>query len=213
MKDSLYKNKEWLYEKYIIQKLTMKQIGIIANCDDKTVYYWLKKYEIPTRSRADSIKENSYIKLVAAGLAKHPWLGKHRSDEDKRKSSEKQKGKPRNHHGKNNPMFGKKGESHPNWKGGVTPERGEVTNSLEWKSVQQLVYIRDEKTCQRCGHKSNGKCIKRGKRNVVDMCIHHIVPFYESEKLRCDLNNLILLCLDCHYWVHSNKNTNKEYIQ
>jgi len=29
---------------------------------------------------------------------------------------------------------------------------------------------------------------------------------------RCDINNLVLLCESCHYWVHSSANTNKEFI-
>ena len=33
-----------------------------------------------------------------------------------------------------------------------------------------------------------------------------------NKEMRADENNLILLCVDCHRWVHSNENIDKEYI-
>ena len=42
--------------------------------------------------------------------------------------------------------------------------------------------------------------------------IHHIIPFV-YEDYRLDIDNLALLCYDCHKWVHSKKNTNQEFIK
>ena len=45
----LYKNKEWLYQKYIIEKLTCKQIGELTNHHPRTIHSWLIRYDIPRR--------------------------------------------------------------------------------------------------------------------------------------------------------------------
>lgn len=97
-----------------------------------------------------------------------------------------------------NGMYGRTGENSSNWKGGITAERQLFYSSIEWKKARKAVYKRDNRMCQRCGSKGN-------------IHIHHIVSF-ANEKLRADVNNLILLCADCHHWVHSKENINDEYI-
>lgn len=43
------------------------------------------------------------------------------------------------------------------------------------------------------------------------MHIHHIIPI-ENKEYRTDIKNLILLCSKCHGFVHSKKNTDKEFL-
>ena len=100
--------------------------------------------------------------------------------------------------GEKNGMFGRNGENNPNWKGGITPDRQEFYISNGWKNACSAVYKRDGAQCQRCGKQDN-------------LHVHHIVGFSNKE-MRADENNLILLCVDCHRWVHSNKNIDKKYI-
>ena len=104
--------------------------------------------------------------------------------------------------GTDNPMYGRKGGLNPNWKGGVTPERQTFYNSKEWREVVPKVWKRDKATCQKCKHK---------KTEGDEFHIHHIISF-EVEELRMVLSNLVLLCSDCHHWVHSNANVNNEFI-
>lgn len=104
--------------------------------------------------------------------------------------------------GENNPMWGKTKESNPNYKGGVTPERQSFYISSEWKRVRRLIWKRDKAVCQRCGQQ---------KIDNASFHIHHIKSFAHQE-LRCDINNLILLCKPCHQWVHSKRNTNNDYL-
>lgn len=46
--------KETLYDLYIIRKMNQIEIGALYNCDRKNVDYYLKKYEIPKRSRSEA---------------------------------------------------------------------------------------------------------------------------------------------------------------
>ena len=41
--------------------------------------------------------------------------------------------------------------------------------------------------------------------------VHHIVSFAEEE-YRVDPDNLVLLCVKCHRFVHSKKNIEREFI-
>lgn len=102
-----------------------------------------------------------------------------------------------------NGMHGRAGQHNPNWKGGISPERAAFYSSQEWAAVVPLVWKRDKATCQRCKQKQNGG---------PTFHIHHIVSFQVVE-LRAALANLVLLCKECHDWVHSSANVNREFIK
>lgn len=97
----------------------------------------------------------------------------------------------------------KRGAASPHWRGGVTPERQAFNASPEWKEAIGHVYARAGKQCQRCTKPAVGQ--RSGFH------VHHGVPFTVREK-RLDLDNLFLLCPDCHRFVHSRKNVGKEFI-
>jgi hypothetical protein len=99
-----------------------------------------------------------------------------------------------------NGMFGRSKENNPNWRGGITPERQAFYSSLEWSDACKIVWDRDKGICQRCQNKKQ------------KMHIHHIFPFSVVE-LRTDPENLVLLCSECHGFVHSKKNINLEFIK
>lgn len=154
---------------------------------------WLRReYEDNFRS-ANEIAEQFGITEMAILY----WLRKHkipRRDMTKIRSK-----KHWGASGEQNGMYGRSGETNSNWNGGITPDRQSFYISRKWKDACSAVYKRDEAQCQRCGIKNES------------LHVHHVVGF-ENKKLRADIDNLILLCADCHHWVHSNKNTNKEYI-
>lgn len=82
MAKKLYKNKDWLIQKYVSKTHSSIEIAKMVQCNPSTIIYWIKKYKI-------KIRGNKGIK---------------RSESFKRKVS-------RNHadiSGKNNPMWGKK---------------------------------------------------------------------------------------------------------
>lgn len=105
--------------------------------------------------------------------------------------------------GEDNPMHGRRGQMHPGWRGGHTPERAALYNSEEWSRAALAVWKRDKATCQKCGIT---------KRQIGVLHIHHIVSFCVRE-LRAEVSNLVLLCPPCHKWVHGKKNTQKLFIK
>jgi hypothetical protein len=107
--------------------------------------------------------------------------------------------------GEKNGMFGRMGAKNPHWKGGISPERQAVYSSREWAEAVKIVWKRDNHTCQRCGQAWT-------RAGTIVMHIHHIVGF-EVKTLRTEPSNLMLLCEDCHIWIHSKKNVNHEFIK
>ena len=105
--------------------------------------------------------------------------------------------------GEKNGMYGVRGDKHPGWRGGITPERQTVYSSKEWAKASVAVWRRDKRTCQRCG--------KRYSKGMA-FHIHHIVSF-QVVALRTEPSNLVLLCIDCHHFVHSPANVERLFIK
>jgi hypothetical protein len=160
--------------------------------------YWNKQWleaEYAKKSLSDIAKEWG-VGHTAIGY----WLQKHGIKGRTMVEAHQLKEFPRLF-GKDNPMYGVVGDKHPGWRGGVTPERQALYSSTEWAKASRIVWKRDGGKCRRC-EKRYGEC---------SIHIHHVESFANREK-RSDPSNLILLCYDCHRFVHSKKNVNKEYI-
>ena len=125
------------------------------------------------------------------------WLAKH--EIPRRSMSETRSIKHWGVTGEDNPMYGKTGDKNHRWRGGCSPERQACYVSQAWVSAIKDVWARDRAVCRRCG--------KKGKMHV-----HHIVSF-AVEETRTDPDNLILLCVACHRWVHSKRNLAHEFIE
>jgi len=120
-------------------------------------------------------------------------LGKHCSEENKKKLSILHKGVPLS-------IEHKKKLSIAHIKGGVTPIRKILQTKFEYRQWRSDVFTRDDFICQVCG-------VKGGRLNA-----HHIKSFYTiiqyyeittyEEALECDelwnINNGITLCVECH---------------
>ena len=106
--------------------------------------------------------------------------------------------------GSDNPMWNKRGELNPRWLGGVTPERQAFYASHEWKRACSAVWKRDAAACRRCQ-------IRHIDAPDLPFHVHHIVSFADTA-LRADINNLVLVCEICHHFIHSRKNTAREYL-
>ena len=60
-----YCNKNWLNQKYWKEKLSLNQIAEICNCNNETIRYWFKKFDILTRSRGEGthLSKNNHCNL------------------------------------------------------------------------------------------------------------------------------------------------------
>jgi len=51
-----YKNKGWLHQKYIIEKLSAPEIAKICKVPNGTIFNFMRKFKIPTRSISEASK-------------------------------------------------------------------------------------------------------------------------------------------------------------
>lgn len=188
---------------YWDQGLSCVDIGRMVGRDPKTVWAWMKSYGMATRPRgSDERQQFGKGKEIARG-----WF---HSDETKEKLRQARLAdgakcffKPNGEH----VLKGRRGKDHPSWQGGSTPVRQAFYASDEWKSACVKVWHRADAKCERCG--LDHRTIDRDK---VKFHVHHIYGFTRFPHLRADENNLALLCAQCHRWVHSKANTDKEWI-
>lgn len=192
--------KGWLINEYHTLGKTCNQIAREINKDPKRVWEWMKNYGIDINPRGSNYFDN----LDMTGKT---WLGRKHKESTKQKIREARIKDGHVPYLKNGEHWlkGVPREEHPIWKGGLTPERQKVYSSLEWSEAVKQVWKRDNATCQNCGKHHNEY------KNRGTFHIHHIVSFMIKEK-RTDVDNLILLCRDCHLWVHSKKNKNNKFI-
>ena len=159
---------------------------------------WLDDQYTTRKLSANEIAQNGGVTESAILY----WLGKH--DIPRRAMTDIRANKYWGNSGSDNPMWNKRDELNPMWKGGVTPERQSFYTSREWKTACSAVWRRDNATCQRCQmHRDDSK--------DMPFHIHHIESFANAD-LRADIDNLVLLCEACHRFIHSKKNTGREYL-
>ena len=94
------------------------------------------------------------------------------------------------------------GENSPTWKGGLTRKN----YGPNWHSQRRLTRKRDLFICVRCG--------KSEHENGQELSVHHIKLFRlcKDYKEANQLENLVSLCRECHTYIHSNNNINKEFL-
>ena len=193
-------NKEWLEHEYLAMGKSANQIAREINRDSKRVWEWITNYNIPTRSRGH---DTSHLPKDGS-----TWKGKKHSEGTKDKIRQARLNDGHVPYLKDGVhwLTSKAKEDHPNYKGGLTPERQALYSSEEWSQSVKSVWHRDNAICQKCGKHHNSE------KNRGNFHIHHIVSFMVRE-LRSNINNLVLLCKECHRWVHSKENINKEFIK
>lgn len=95
------------------------------------------------------------------------------------------------------------GKKHPNWKGGITPEKDRIRSGIEYRLWCGSVFARDNWTCQKYG--------TRGGRLVA----HHLLNFSNHPELRSAINNGTTLSEKAHKEFHKKygkRNNTKEQI-
>jgi len=216
-------SREELQRLYVDRRLSTYAIARRVNRDPQRVYDWLVDYEIPLRHRSWDVTPRTRPYHDRAWL-EYEYVSMRRSASEiahqfnvtentilfflgvlkipRRRMGEIRALKHWGLDGKNNPMFGRKGPANPHWKGGVTPERQSLYLSKRWKQACAVVWKRDNAICKRCGKKS-----KQG----YTLHVHHVISFAVRAQ-RDNPANLTLLCRECHHFVHSSANVNKEFL-
>lgn len=153
-------------------------------------------------------KKPNYIKNLGEVRRgdKHPFYGKHRSEETKAKISEGMKGRiPWNKGIKQSldrriktSLFKRKNKTN-NWDGFISSGNKNERNKFK-RLIQKQIFERDDYTCQLCG--------VRGVALQVD----HIQSWAQYVELRFNMDNCRTLCMDCHYQITFNKPKPKNII-
>ena len=103
--------------------------------------------------------------------------------------------------GAKNPMYGKNGEKHHNWKGGRTPLIMKIRNCPQYISWRGDVYKRDEFTCQKCGANGGGDLNAHHRVKLSEIIHENNITIFQ-EAISCeaiwDRNNGITYCETCH---------------
>ena len=94
-----------------------------------------------------------------------------------------------------------KGKNNLNWKGGITPLNRLLRVSSKYKIWRELVFLRDNFTCQNpdckfCDNKIGGR-----------LHAHHIKTFSKYPKLIFDIDNGITLCENFHKQIRGKEET------
>lgn len=82
-----------------------------------------------------------------------------------------------------------------------------LLNSKRWAEVKRIVFQRANGLCERCIEEGKAAGVPDGWLTPGVDC-HHIIPVEsgktdaEMEKLAYDVNNIRLLCVDCHIKTH-----------
>lgn len=163
--------------------------------------------------KGKKVSEEAKAKMRAAKLKKPTkyWLGKKRSEEDRKKMSKKRTVTWRYSLETRKKMSERqRGEKGNNWKGGVETVNKVVRKSLEYRLWREAVFKRDKYTCLWCGRV--GSPWDKEKKKNIPLNADHIKPFCDYPELRFAIENGRTLCEPCHkktdtYGKPSKKNT------
>lgn len=196
-------SEEWLRDAYLVLGMNCTQIAHEVSRDPKSVWRWLRGFGIETRKRGTT-GNHVYALGVPRVLTD---AGREKLSAQAKAARAKDKRHPAYIDGvhwlKHPKHAGRKAAA---WKGGITPERQSLYSSLEWKDAVKAIWRKQDAKCANCGLDCRTLDYKRRA-----FAIHHVDSFKIAAR-RADPTNLVLLCRQCHLWVHSRKNTERRFL-
>lgn len=183
--------------------LSCPDIGWLYERDASTIRGWLIADGIPTRPRGSNAAVH-FRKGARSAFAGR----KHTPDSiaKVRAATISRGGVPYLRNGQHW-LTGQPPEANPRWNGGATPERQEFYRSPEWKAAVRYVWTRDNACCRNCG--KDWRTVDRAMEPTFH--IHHVWSF-QIAALRAHPAILVLLCRECHLWVHSKANVSRAWL-
>jgi hypothetical protein len=195
---------EALRELYIDRGLGCAEIGEMLERDASTIRHWLLQAGIPTRPRGADARQH-----FRCGGDPRSFAGRKHSAASKEKirAATVASGRVPYLRDGRHWLEGAAPEHNPNWKGGATPERQEFYRTAEWRAACRAVWSRDNACCRNC--RLDWRTCDRATTPTFH--IHHVWSF-QIRALRANPATLVLLCADCHHWVHSKANSTRAWL-
>jgi len=186
MGDKSYKDRDWLKQKYIVERLTIKDIATLKKMSCTAINYWLKKYDISVRSNSESHKG-----LAPWNKGLHPKRQPH-SEETKRKIGLANKGRKLTAEHKKILIEANKGRIPWNkGKTGMYSEETLIRMSMAGKKNSARYWLGKKRS-----KKTKDKISKTKNLNMTDeyikKCLTRRIPTSLEEKFQgiVDKNNL-----------------------
>lgn len=224
--------KEFLIEHYIKKDLSIKGAAKAANCSTDTIVRALYRFNIEKKEKEKTVDFEQYPHVNKEFLVEH-YTNQRLSIRAIAKiagSSSNLIGKRLKHYEiptrtsmqdytleERKEKYGRRGEQHGLWKGGVAPIRNVIRNRLAPVSKERMQM--DNYTCQECGdpngdhhvhHKvSFAKIIDQIRSEHPELDIQKeedrlkLIELCVADARLNDLDNLITLCEQCHLNLHT----------
>lgn len=146
---SIYKNKEWLENKYWEEEMSISEIATECNVANMTIYNWMVKLEIPRRGVSESNKGNKNGAFRGGLIEDYNWVKEKcesgfslREIAGEAQISKRSVARWLEKHGleTNKVQKNLKGEEHPNWTGKAICECGNKKNTSA--NICQECYVK-----------------------------------------------------------------------
>jgi len=214
-----YKDEAYLRQEYTDKERSLSDLADEHDVTIETIRYWLKKFDIPRRSRGGPSGEDHYAwkggkvelecEVCGAAFKVKPFR-KDTAEVCSRQCHGKRledaysgEGNPQygvrgednatyGRTGEAHPMYGVRGEDNPNYTGGGWRD------SADWADARAEAMSRDNGRCVECGL-TNTEHVQKYKH---ELHVHHIEK-PEDGGSKYDLANLRTLCASCHHATHN----------
>jgi hypothetical protein len=208
-----YRNRDWLYNEYIIKDRNAKDIAKECGINHRTLREWISMLDIPNKeSKTEGLTKEVLYDLyrvqhkssaeigemygVDSGTILY-WLRKYNIPAFSTSEAvniylyekggiEKARETQSTMENRIKSSCSQRGIAFEDFEGFATTEQHMARNNTYYKEWVRNVFQRDNYTCQCCG--------KRGG----NLNAHHLYNFAEYEDLRYDVENGITFCEECH---------------
>lgn len=236
-----YRNKEWLYNEYVVNDRTASDIAKECSVNVKSIWDWIWKFKLPTKATASQLLPKDEIRILYEkfcissfelskiyGASPVTILSLLRSNgveiptlSDLRKRYLWDKGgrellieNSRKEESRILNSCKQRNISIDEFDGFKKSENSLARISCDYSTWRNSVFKRDNYTCQICGrHSMPGESVR--------LNAHHIENYSSNKDLRYDINNGITLCEKCHsvnndgsfHRVYGTKNNTREQLE